>query len=97
MLELKLYYDELVEMSLENAKKIMEEFDNEQFLEDIVEEVAGTNYGVKVLDEGKCQYMTDVGVLCEYDEKWNIVKMFDIADISQITRSRLFLRERCLH
>lgn len=93
MLELELNYDELVEMSLENAKKIIEEFDNEQFLEDIGEEVSGTNYGVKVLDEGrwydegKYQYRTDIGVLCEYDEKWNIVKMFDIAVTSQITRS----------
>lgn len=77
MVELKLNYNELTEMSLEDAKKIIEEFDNESFLEDIGEEVNGTNYGVKVLDEGnwydegKYQYRTDVGVLCEYDEKWN--------------------------
>ena len=74
-------------------QKIIKEFDNESFLEDIGEEVNGTNYGIKVLDEGnwddeeKYQYKTDVGVLCEYDEKWNIVKMFDIAVTSQITRS----------
>lgn len=93
MLELELNYDELVEMSLEDAKKIVEQFDSEQFLEDIGEKVNGTNYGVKVLDEGnwddegKYQYRTDIGVLCEYDEKWNVVKMFDIAVTSQITRS----------
>lgn len=93
MIELELNYDELVEMPLEDAKKIVEEFDNESFLEDIGEEINGTNYGVKVLDEGswddegKYQYRTDVGVLCEYDKKWNIVKMFDIAVTSQITRS----------
>lgn len=93
MLELELNYDELVEMSLEDAKRIVEEFDNESFLEDISDEVNGVNYGVKVLDEGswddegKYQYRTDVGVLCEYDEKWNIVKMFDIAVTSQITRN----------
>ena len=93
MIELEINYDELVEMSLKDAKKIIEEFNNESFLEDIGEEVNGTNYGVKVLDEGswddegKYQYRTDVGVLCEYDENWNIVKMFDIAVTSQITRS----------
>ena len=93
MLELELNYDELVEMPFEDAKKIVEEFNNESFLEDIGEEVNGINYGVKVLDEGswddegKYQYRTDIGVLCEYDENWNIVKMFDIAVTSQITRS----------
>ena len=93
MVELKLNYDELTEMSLEDAKKIVGEFDNESFLEDIGEEVNGTNYGVNVLkegdwiDEGKYQYRTDIGVLCKYDEKWNVVKMFDIAVTSEITRS----------
>lgn len=38
-------------------------------------------------ENGKTQYRTDVGVLCEFDEKWNIVKMFNIAVTSQITRS----------
>ena len=93
MVELKLNYDELTEMPLEDAKKIVGEFDKESFLEDIGEEVNGTNYGVKVLDEGdwidegKYQYRTDIGVLCEFDEKWNVVKMFDIAVASEITRS----------
>ena len=35
MVELKLNYDELTEMSLEDAKKIVGEFDNESCLEDI--------------------------------------------------------------
>ncbi len=93
MVELKLNYDELTEISLEDAKKIVGEFDKESFLEDIGEEVNGSNYGVKVLDEGdwvdegKYQYRTDIGVLCEFDDKWNVVKMFDIAVTSEITRS----------
>lgn len=93
MVELKLNYDELTEMSLENAKKIVGEFDKESFLEDIGEEVNGANYGVKVvdegvwIDEGKYQYKTDIGVLCEFDEKWNVTKMFDIAVTLEITRS----------
>lgn len=93
MIELKLKYDELTEMSLEDARKIVGEFNKDSFLEDIGEEVNGVNYGVKVLDEGnwedkgKYQYRTDVGVLCQYDERWNVVKMFDIAVTSEITRS----------
>ncbi len=93
MIELALNYDELVEMSLDDAKKIAGEFDNQSFLEDIGKEVKGVNYGVKVIDEGdwidegKYQYKTDVGVLCEYDENWNVVKIFDIAITSEITRS----------
>lgn len=93
MVELKLNYDELIEMSIEDAKKIVGEFNKESFLEDIGEEVNGTNYGVMVLDEGdwidegKYQYRTDIGVLCEFDDKWNVVKMFDIAVISEITRN----------
>lgn len=93
MVELKLNYDELDEMSLEDAKKIVGEFDNESFLEDIGEEVNGNNYGIKVLDEGdwidegKYQYRTDIGVLCEFDDKWNVVKMFDIAVTSEVTRN----------
>lgn len=99
MVELKLNYDELTEMSLEEAKKIVGEFDNENFLEDIGEEVNGSNYGVKVLDEGnwvdegKYQYRTDIGVLCEFDGKWNVVKMFDIAVTSEITRSGSYFSE----
>ena len=77
----------------EDAKKIVGEFDNESFLEDIGEEVNGNNYGIKVLDEGdwidegKYQYRTDIGVLCEFDDKWNVVKMFDIAVTSEVTRN----------
>ena len=36
MVELKLNYDELTEMSLEDAKKIIGEFDNESFLRILV-------------------------------------------------------------
>ena len=99
MVELKLNYDELTEMSLEDAKKIVGEFDNESFLEDIGEEVNSSNYGVKVIDEGdwidegKYQYRMDIGVLCEFDDKWNVVKMFDIAVTSEITRSGSYFSE----
>lgn len=99
MVELKLNYNELTEMSLENAKKIIGKFNKESFLEDIGEEVNGVNYYVDVFDEGdwrdegKYQYRTDIGVLCECDEKWNVVKMFDIAVTSEITRSGSYFSE----
>ncbi len=99
MIELKLNYDELAEMSLEDAKKIIGEFNKESFLEDIGDKVNGINYGVMVLDEGdwtdegKYQYRTDIGVLCEYDEKWNVLKMFDIAVTSQVTRNGSYFSE----
>lgn len=99
MVELKLNYDELVEIPLEEAKRIVKEFDKEHSLEDIGEEVNGANYGIRVLDEGnwddegKYQYRTDIGVLCEYDKDWNLVKMYDIAVTSQITRSGSYFSE----
>lgn len=99
MVELKLNYDELTEMSLEDAKKIIGEFDKDCSLEDIGEEVNGVNYRVDVFDEGdwvdggKYQYRTDIGVLCECDDKWNVVKMFDIAVTSEITRSGSYFSE----
>lgn len=93
MIELELNYDELVKMPLEDAKRIVGAFNKKYFLEEIGEKVNGINYGIKVLDEGnwddegKYQYRTDIGVLCEYDKDWNLVKMYDIAVTSQITRS----------
>lgn len=99
MVELKLNYDTLAEMSLEDAKKIIGEFDKECSLEDIGEEVNGVNYRVDVFDEGdwvdrgKYQYRTDIGVLCVCDDKWNVVKMFDIAVTSEITRSGSYFSE----
>lgn len=32
-------------------------------------------------------------MLCEYDEKWNVVKMFDIAVTLEITRSGSYLTD----
>lgn len=99
MVELKLNYDELIEMSLEDAKRIVGKFNKDSSLEDIGEEVNGVNYSVEVFDEGdwvdggKYQYRTNIGVLCECDEGWNVVKMFDIAVTSEITRSGYYFSE----
>lgn len=99
MVELEVNYGELVEMSLEDAKKIVGVFDNETFLEEIGEEINGIRYGVNVLkegdwiDEGKYQYRTDIGMLCEFDDNWGVVKMFDIAVTSDITRRRSYFSD----
>ena len=90
MIELKLNYDELTEISLEDARKIIGEFNKESFLEDIGDEVNGVNYGVKVLsegdwiDEGKYQYKIDIGVLCEYNDKWNVKKCLILQSLQKL-------------
>ena len=99
MVELKLNYNELTPMSLEDAKKIVGEFNKDSSLEDIGEEVNSVNYRLEVFDEGdwvdrgKYQYTTDIGVLWECDEIWNVVKMFNIAVTSKIARSGSYFSE----
>lgn len=92
MVELNVNYDELEEMDLEVAKKIITQFDCEHSLEDIGDEIDGIHYGIKVTnegdwdDEGKYQLKEDIGILCEYDD-WNIVKMFNIAVTQSMART----------
>ena len=93
MTELDIKFDELEHMPLEEAKKIIEQMDYENWLEDISETIEGVNYGFDVIDEGdwddegKYQYRGDIGILCQYDESWNIVKKYDIAATSSMIRS----------
>ena len=93
MTELDIKFDELEHMPLEEAKKIIEQMDYENWLEDISETIDGVNYGFDVIDEGdwddegKYQYRGDIGILCQYDESWNIVKKYDIAATSSMIRS----------
>ena len=67
--------------------------DCENWLEDISETIDGVNYAFHVIeegdwdDEGKYQYRNDIGIFCQCDENWFIVKKFDIAVISSITRT----------
>lgn len=92
MIELKVDYDKLKSMTLEEAKEIIAELDFEHFLEDAGGEVNGNEYCFDIVDEGdwedgeKYQYKTDIGLLCKVDNN-GVVTTFDIAVTLDITRS----------
>ena len=92
MVELKIDYEKLEDMPLEEAKEIISHLDYEHFLEDVSGEVNGKRYGFHIVeegnwdDEGKYQFRNDIGILCEYDEDWTAFKMFNIATTSAMTR-----------
>lgn len=93
MVELNVNYDELEEMDLEKAKKIISNFSKDEFIEDVEYEDNGVRYGVKIIDkgswddQGKYQFREDIGVLCEYNDNYNIVKLFDIAITQSMSRT----------
>lgn len=99
MTELKIDYEKLEDMPLEEAKEIISRLDYEHFLEEVIGEVNGKRYGFHIVeegnwdDEGKYQFRNDIGILCEYDEDWNTVKMFNIAATSDMTRSGSYFSE----
>ncbi len=92
MVEFDINYEELKEMSLEEAQKIVKEFD-ECVLEDAGVIVDGKKYKTELLEDenwdyqGKYQYKYQTGILCECDDNWNTVKKFDIALTLCIIRS----------
>lgn len=92
-MELNINYDELEKMSLERAKEIIEKMDYEESLEDITETVDGINYGFDIIDDGdwddqgKYQFKSEIGILCEFDKDYKIIKRFNVAAISNITRT----------
>ena len=99
MTELKIDYEKLEDMPLEEAKEIISHLDYRHFLEEISDEVNGKRYGFHIVDEGywddegKYQFRNDIGILCEYDENWNALKMFNIAATSSMTRSGSYFSE----
>ena len=99
MVELKIDYEKLEDMPLEEAKRIISHLDYRHLLEDVGGEVNGKRYGFHIVeegdwgDEGKYQFRNDIGILCEYDEDWNTVKMFNIAATSDMTRSGSYFSE----
>lgn len=92
MVEFDINYEELEEMSLEEAQEIAKEFD-ECVLEDAGTVLNGKKYKTELLedenwdDQGKYQYKYQTGILCECDDQWGTVKKFDIALTLCITRS----------
>ena len=99
MTELKIDYEKLEDMPLEEAKEIISRLDYEHFLEEVSGEVNGKRYGFHIVeegnwdDEGKYQFRNDIGILCEYDEDWTAIKMFNIAATSAMTRCGSYFSE----
>lgn len=89
---LNVNFEELEHMDLEEAKKIVSHFNNEDDFEEISTTIDGIEYGLKIVDEtdwddqGKYQYKDVTGVLCEILEDGSVTK-YDIAVTQYITRS----------
>lgn len=98
MLEIKVNYEDLVEMPIEKAKEIVAKFDYESFIEDISCNIDGVKYGIYIVDKGdwkdygKYQYRTDIGLLYEVDNDGKVV-MYDVAVTQDITRSGSYFSE----
>ena len=98
MIELNVNFEELEHMDLEEAKKIVSHFDNEDDCEDLYAVIDGSKYETYVVDEsdwddqGKYQYKDVTGILCEILEDGSITK-YDIAVTQYITRSGSYFSE----
>lgn len=98
MIELNLNFEELEHMDLEEAKKIVSHFDNEDWYEELGATVNGVEYGLDIVDEsdwddqGKYQYKDVTGILCRISEDGSITK-YDIAVTQYITRSGSYFSE----
>lgn len=89
---LNVNFEELGHMDLEEAKKIVSHFNNEDDFEELGATIDGIEYGLKIVDEtdwddqGKYQYKDVTGILCEILEDGSVTK-YDIAVTQYITRS----------
>lgn len=98
MIELNVNFEELEHMDLEEAKKIVSHFDNEDWYEELGATIDGVEYGLDIvddgdwIDEGKYQYKDVTGVLCEILEDGSVTK-YDIAVTQYITRSGSYFSE----
>ena len=92
MMEYNINFEELKHMDLEEAKKIVSHFDNEDWYEELGATIDGVEYGLDIvdeggwIDEGKYQYKDVTGILCEILEDDSVTK-YDIAVTQYITRS----------
>ena len=98
MTELNVNFEELEHMDLEEAKKIVNHFDNEGWYEELGATVNGVEYGLDIVDDGdwddqgKYQYKDVTGVLCKISEDGSVTK-YDIAVTQYITRSGSYFSE----
>lgn len=91
MIELNVNFEELTHMDLEEAKRIVSHFDNEDYWEELGAMVDSTEYGLDIIDEGdwidegKYQYKDVTGILFKISEGDSVTK-YDIAVTQYITR-----------
>lgn len=89
---LNVNFEELEHMDLEEAKKIVSHFNNEDDFEELGATIDGIEYGLNIVDEGdwiddgKYQYKDVTGVLCKILEDGSVIK-YDVAVTQYITRS----------
>ena len=89
---LNVNFEELGHMELEEAKKIVSHFNNEDDFEELGATINGVEYGLDIVDEsnwddqGKYQYKDVTGILCKSLEDGSVTK-YDIAVTQYITRS----------
>lgn len=92
MIELNVNFEELTHIDLEEAKKIVSHFDNEDWYEELGATVNGAEYRLDIVkednwdDQGKYQYKDATGILYKIAEDSSIIK-YDIAVTQYITRS----------
>lgn len=97
-MEFNINFEELEHMDLNEAKKIVSYFDNEDWYEELGATVNGVEYGLDIVDDGdwddqgKYQYKDVTGVLCKTSEDGSVTK-YDIAVTQYITRSGSYFSE----
>lgn len=85
-------FKKLEHMDLEEAKKIVSHFNNEDDFEELGATIDGVEYRLNIVDEGdwddqgKYQYKYVTGILCKILEDDSVIK-YDIAVTQYITRS----------
>ena len=98
MIELNINFEELEHMDLDEAKKIVSHFDNEDWYEELGATVNGVEYGLDIVDEsnwddqGKYQFKDITGILCRISEDGSVTK-YDIAVTQYITRCGSYFSE----
>lgn len=91
-------FTELEHMDIEEAKKIVAEFNNEDIFEELGAEINGEDYCIYPIDEsdwddqGKYQCQDVTGILCKSDKDGRTHK-YDIAVTQSITRSGSYFSE----
>ena len=97
-MEFNINLEELEHMDLDEAKKIVSHFDNEDWYEELGSTIDGVEYGLDIVDDGdwndqgKYQYKDVTGILCEILEDGSVSK-YDIAVTQYITRSGSYFSE----